>query len=218
MKRTLILAAALLALPLAAAGQSVKEINKPVLENIDQVTPFHEGMAAVRQGNRWGFINEQGVLAIPFRNDLVWNESPNPGAQGVTSIEYPRFRDGRCPVKVVKEDGIPFYGYIDKTGKMAIEAEYLNLTEFNGGMAVGIYFRKTFRGKNNFQLNIYDYSFTEVILNPRGDMIWPLSERTNIMMDARRYERPELQTRILQPNLVAVKTGSRQWEIRKLDL
>lgn len=218
MKRVFLLLTALLALPQAGVAQSVADINKPVLTQLDQVTPFHEGLAAVRQGNRWGFINNDGELVIPFRDDLVWNEHPDPQSQGVASIPYPRFRDGRCPIRVMKEDGIPFYGYIGPTGKTMINPEYLNLSEFNGGMAVGIYFKKTFRGKNNFQLNIFDYAFTEVILNPEGEMIWPLTERINIMMDPRRYETPELHTRILQPHLVAVKSAKQQWEIRKLDL
>lgn len=217
MKRALILLIALVVLPYAGSAQSVADINKPLLKNLDQVTPFHDGMAAVRQGDRWGFINTRGELVIDFRTDLVWNQNPNTTTQGVASIPYPRFRDGRCPIRVSKEEGIPFYGYIDRTGKVVIEPEFLNLSEFNGGLAIGIYFKKTFRGKNRFQLNIYDYTFTEVILNPEGEMIWPLTERINIMMDPRRYETPDLKTRILQPNLVAVESAPSRWEIRKLD-
>ncbi len=217
MKRILVLWALLLAAaPWSTKAQSIEEINKPTVENLDEVTPFHEGLAAVRRGNQWGFINTEGELVIGFRSDLVWNQSPDPRASGVEAIPYPRFKDGRCPFTIEKEEGIPFYGYIDPSGKTVIEPEYLNLTEFSNGKAVGIFFQKTYRGKNNFQLNIYDYSFTEGIINTKGEMIWPLTERKNILMKPVRYEMPLIQARILENNIIAVEAAPDRWEIRKI--
>ena len=217
MKRILVLWTLLLtAAPWSVQAQSIAEINKPTVENLDEVTPFHEGLAAVRRGNQWGFINTEGELVIGFRSDLVWNQSPDANASGVEAIPYPRFKDGRCPVTVEKEEGIPFYGYIDTSGKTVIEPEYLNLTEFSNGKAVGIFFQKTYRGKNNFQLNIYDYSFTEGIINTKGEMIWPLTERKNILMKPVRYEMPLIQARILENNIIAVEAAPDRWEIRKI--
>lgn len=206
------------ALPVMAGAQSIQDINRPTLGDLDEVTRFHEGLAAVRKGSMWGFIDSNGQLAIDFRDDLVWQREPDPKALGVGSIPYPRFSDGRCPVMASGEDGIPLYGFIDTEGRVVIEPEFLNVSEFRNGRAVGIYYKKTFRGKNNFQLNIYDHTFTEVVLNKAGEMVWPLEERQNILMNPRRYETPEIQARIIENGLIAVKSDQARWEIRKLDL
>ena len=73
MLRYFILSTTLLALPFMAVSQTVKEINTPVVENLDEVTPFHDGLAAVRRGDQWGFIDTSGKLVIEFRDDLIWN-------------------------------------------------------------------------------------------------------------------------------------------------
>ena len=216
MKRILLLWALLLLAAPWNQAQSIAEINTPTVDNLDEVAPFHESLAAVRRGNQWGFINKKGELVIDFRADLVWNQSPDEKAEGVAAIPYPRFQDGRCPITVKKEEGTPFYGYIDPAGNTVIGADYLNLTEFSKGKAVAIFFQKTFRGKNNFQLNIYDYTFTEGVINTKGEMVWPLTERTNILMKPVRYERPAIQARLLEENIIAVETAPDRWEIRKI--
>lgn len=210
--------ALLLGLPVLGWAQSVRELNVASVKDIDQVTEFHEGLAAVRKGNTWGFIDTSGKLVIDFRDDLVWRKNPVPNATGVTGMAYPRFSEGRCPFRAFQEEegDIPFYGFIDTSGKTVIAPEFLNVSEFKDGHAIGIYFKKTFRGKNNFQLNIYDYTFTEVVLNPAGEMTWPLAERLNILMQARRYETPALLSRIVGPALLAVETTPGKWEIRNI--
>lgn len=218
MKPTLLLLAVLLAIPFAGNTQSIKTLNKPLMEGLDEVTPFHDGLAAVRKGSQWGFIDRKGNLVIDFRDDLVWKENAAPDAQGVNAIPYPRFRDGRCLFQAAGDDGIPVYGFIDKEGKTAISPEYLNLTEFKDGYAVGIFVKKTFRGKNKFQLNIFDYSFMEAVLNPKGEIVWPVGERQNILMQKRRYEMPALNARLTGNGLLVVKSEDGKWEIRRMTL
>ena len=218
MKRSLLILAALLALPLAGSAQTIKTLNKPILDGLDEVTPYNEGLAAVRKGTQWGFIDRDGNLVIDFRNDLVWEQQPDPEARGVRAIPYPRFRDGRCMIRAEGDDQIPVYGFINREGKTVIKPEYLNLSEFKDGYAVGIFVKKTFRGKNNFQWNIYDYSFTEGVLNPEGEMVWPIGDRENILMQKRRYEMPFLTARTLGNGLLAVETEGGKWEIRKMKL
>lgn len=216
MKRLVLFLAILPGLLWNTNAQSLETLNKPLLKDLDQVAPFHEGLAAVRKGDQWGFINTGGELVIDFRDDLVWNASPDPGARGVRSVTYPRFQDGRCMLRALGEEDIPVYGFIDTEGRTAIEPEYLNLTEFHDGNAVGIHVKKTFRGTNNFQLNIYDYSFTEVVLNTRGEAVWPLGEVQNILMKKRRYSLPPIRTKLLGNQLVAVEATPGNWEIRKI--
>ncbi len=218
MKQIPILLALLIVLPCLGWSQSVRELNVAAVKDLDQVTEFNEGLAAVRKGDSWGFIDTSGNLVIDFRNDLVWHKNPDPSASGVNGMAYPRFSEGRCPFRAFQEEEgeIPFYGFIDTKGNTVIKPEFLNVSEFKDGHALGIYFKKTFRGKNNFQLNIYDYTFTEVVLNPAGEMVWPLAERLNILMQARRYETPALLSRIVGPALLAVETTPGKWEIRKI--
>lgn len=216
MKKSLILLALLAGFPLAMNAQSLKSLNKPILEDLDQVMPFSEGLAAVRKGELWGFINTEGTLVIDFRDDLVWNSQAGTEAGGVKSVRHPEFRDGRCMIRTLSEEEIPVYGFIDASGQTVIAPEYLNVTEFRDGRALGIMVKKTFRGKNKFQLNIYDYSFTEVVLNAQGEVLWPIGERQNILMDRRRYELPELSAKILSDDLLAVQTAPGKWELRKM--
>ncbi|MCX2720755.1 WG repeat-containing protein [Lentiprolixibacter aurantiacus] len=208
--RSMILFALLTFLSFSSFGQELKDI--------DEVAPFSDGLAAVRVGNQWGFINEEGELVIDFRDDLVWNKLADKERKGIEAIRYPAFRDGLCMIReMLEEEEIYVYGFIDKTGTTRIKPEYLNVTEFDQGYAVGILMTKTFRGKNNFQLNIYDYKFSEVILDQKGDIMRLLAKRDNILMSKRRYELPELRAKLLSKNLAAVKKGD-NWELMKLDL
>lgn len=38
-------------------------------EKYDEITDFHKGFACVRQGDKWGFINQKGEQIIPFLYD-----------------------------------------------------------------------------------------------------------------------------------------------------
>ncbi|MDO6518186.1 WG repeat-containing protein [Zobellia uliginosa] len=214
MKHLLIITCLLL-IPYLGISQTVEQINKPTVAELDQIMPFSDGLAAVRKGDQWGFIDEEGQLVIGFRNDLVWNKNPQTDNPGVEGIGYPQFKNGRCVVRDVKEDGIARYGFIDKKGNMAIPAEFLNVSPFSEGHAVGIFESKSLRGKNTFQLKIYDYDFTEVVVNEAGEMIWPIQERQNIVMSGKLYKLPELQAKMISDRLLAVKDKANKWKIVK---
>ena len=189
------------------------------LQGIDEIAPFSEGLAAVRKGNQWGFINEEGTLVIDYRSDLVWNREADPNRSDITGVRYPVFHDGLCMIKsTLEEEEINVYGFIDTKGNTAIEPEYLNVTSFNKGYAVGILFTKMFRGENKFKLRIYDYKFSEVILDTSGDIMRLIEQRDGIIMNKRRYTLPELRTKLIASDLFAVKGKTNTWEIRKLEL
>ena len=188
MKSALLIFAVLLAIPYSGNTQSIKTLNTPLMEGLDEVTPYHDGLAAVRKGAQWGFIDMDGNLVIDFRGDLVWKENADPKAYGVNAVPYPRFQDGRCMFEAAGDDDIPVYGFIDREGKTIIAPEYLNLTEFRDGYAVGIFVKKTFRGKNKFQLNIFDYYFMEAVINQKVEIVFPNGELKNIIIKKRRYE------------------------------
>ena len=189
------------------------------LDYVDEIAPFSEGLAAVRIGDEWGFIDTEGELVIDFRNDLVWHREADIKSSDMTGISYPRFKNGLCMIKkMLEEEEINVYGFINAKGETVITPEYLNVTEFDQGYAMGILLTKTFRGKNRFQLNIYDYKFSEVILDTTGDIMLLVTQRQNILMDKRRYELPALTAKYLSKRLMAVKTDKNTWELRKINL
>ena len=189
------------------------------LDSVDEIAPFSEGLAAVRMGDKWGFIDSEGQLVIEFRDDLVWGSEEETKVSELSGIPYPRFKNGRCMIKdILEEEGIAVYGFINTKGETVITPEYLNVTEFDKDYSVGILLTKTFRGKNRFQLNIYDYKFSEVILDTSGEIMLLITQRQNILMDKRRYELPELTGKYLSKNLMAVKTKDNTWELRKINL
>lgn len=189
------------------------------LNEVEEIAPFSEGLAAVRVGEKWGFIDQDGKLVIDFRDDLVWDKEATPDALDVSGVDYPKFKDGLCMIQdVLEEEGIEVYGFINTKGETVITPEYLNVTEFNENYALGILLTKTFRGQNRFQLNIYDYKFSEVILDTSGDIMLLITQRQNILMDKRRYELPKLTAKYLSKSLMAVKTNKNTWELRKINL
>ena len=211
MKNIIALLSLFLLIPITASSQTETMV-------YDEVAPFSEGLAAVRVGNQWGFINEDAKLVIDFRDDLVWNQEADTSIPGVLGIRYPEFKNGRCMVQALKEDNIPYYGFMDQSAEIVIPTDYLNITQFDYENAIGIYVRETFQGKNEIKLNIIDYIFTEVVLNTSGEIIWPISEREHILTAKRRYETPELRAKLIAKDLLVFKTKDNKWETKKLNL
>lgn len=218
MKRLYFVTTLLLLFSISIFSQTLEDINKAVISGLDEVAPFSEGLAGVRMGNQWGFIDKEGQLVIDFRKDVVWNANADFERSDIKGVRYPQFKNGLCLVKKMSEEGIPLYGFIDMTGKEVIKPEFVNVTEFKDGYAIGIYRKKTFIGQNEIKLKVFDYSFMEVVLNAKGEIMWPISERDNILMSKKRYEMPDLHAMLISKDLLAVKGDDNQWDIRKLTL
>ncbi len=188
-----------------------------VLEDLDIIAPYNEGLAAVKKGDKWGFIDEKGNLVIDFRDDLVWNEKAIESNTDITGIKYPQFINGRCLIQeLLKDEEIYVYGFMDTSGNTVIKPEYLNVTQFDQGYAIGILMTKTLRGKNEFQLDIFQYRFSEVILDSSGEVMRLITLRDHIQMSKKRYKLPALRARLINPGLLMVLNGKNKWEVRKL--
>lgn len=187
------------------------------LDGIDQITDFHEGLAGVRKGNEWGFVNKQGELVIDFRNDIVWNKEVKSGNGRIAGIRYPAFKNGMCLVQKM-EDEIPLYGYINTKGDLIVDYKFLNISTFEDGYATGVYFDKVFRGNNEFKLKIYDFKFHDVLINDSGEIVEFFDRRYNIQMTKKRYDIPTLRAKYLANDVVAVFKEGAGWEIRKVVL
>ncbi len=207
MKNKISLFVILLLIPLYTMAQ--------VMKGIEVIAPFSEGLAAIKKGEQWGFINTKGDLVIDFRNDLVWDGTADPSTFGIMGVKYPSFNQGRCLVKKI-EEGIPYYGFIDTSGKLVIDYQFLNVAQYDSGHITGIIFEKVLKGENEFKLKIYDYKFHEVLMDTSGKIIEYLAKPTNIQMTSKRYKTPWLRTKLLNDNLIAVRNEDNSLEIRKI--
>lgn len=210
MKTTHLLVVFLCFLPITLVAQT--------LEGIDEIAPFSEGLAAVRQGEQWGFINEEGTLVINFRNDVYWNNNADTSKSDITGVGLPMFQEGRCLISKKVEDGVPLYGFMDTKGNTIIEPQFLNLYPFKNGYTTGVLFDKTLKGENEFKLKIYDFKFFDVLLDTSGKIEEYFERRQNIHMTTRRYQIPSIGVKLLTDGLVAVHIQDQAWEIRKISL
>lgn len=78
----------------------------------DDTKDFSEGLAAVSDGQYWGFINSRMELVIPCEYDTVR-----------------AFREGICGVQ---KEG--YYGFIDSRGKCLTDFEYDDISAFHEGL------------------------------------------------------------------------------------
>jgi hypothetical protein len=193
----------------------VTNLTAQLPKTLDEVAPFSEGLAGIRKGKQWAFIDDLGNIIIDFREDVYWNPNANDSSEGVKAVKYPQFSNGRCIVRTYVDE-IPVYGFIDTKGKLVIEYQFLNVNPFNDGVTNGIIHEKIFRGQNEFKLNIYEDKFHEVIMDTSGEIIEFLGRRYNIQLKKSRYKLPRINTKILNDKLVAVKVEN-NWEIRKLN-
>ncbi len=209
MKTIQILVAFIWILPITLPAQELK--------GIVEIAPFSEGLAAVRQDNQWGFINEEGALVINFRNDMYWNKDADTSKSDILGIRYPMFKEGRCLITKMVEDGVPLYGFIDTKGNTVFEPQFLNVYPFKDGYTTGVLFDKTLKGENEFKLKIYEFKFFDVLINASGEIEEYFENRQNIQMTKRRYQMPFIGAKRLSDGLVAVHIKDKGWEIRKIN-
>ncbi|MEM5565484.1 WG repeat-containing protein [Psychroserpens sp. AS72] len=167
------------------------------LENIDYISPIHEGFAAIEKDGQWAFINTNGDIVVGFRNDLVSTKS----AQGT----YPIFEENRCLIQEEK-DGISYFGYIDSSGKTIIEPQFLNATNFNNGYAIALELVKEIRGRNvALDKDIVYYKYFETIIDKNGKIKHYIKPPgVNIVLDRKFLkEPPKINSKRLSDNLYA---------------
>jgi len=210
MKKYIITAFVMLMLPNVFHSQNIT--------NIDEIAPFSEGLAAVRQGDQWGFINEEGIMVINFRNDIYWNKDADTSKSDISGVRYPMFNDGRCLIIKNVEEDVPAFGFIDTKGNVVVEPQLLNVYPFKDGYTTAVLFEKSMKGKNEFNLDIYEFKFHDVMLDTSGEIVEFFNRRNNIQMTKRRYQMPSVGVKQLSGGLVAVYTQDQGWEVRKITL
>ena len=181
------------------------------IKNVDYVSPIHENVAAVKSGERWGFIDSNGNFAIPLREDLV---IPSHTAK---EMPYPYFSKDRAIFKEVR-DNIDYYGYINSKGSIAIPAKYIEVSPFNEyGYALALELFKETVGDNDL-LNkpIVRYEYNEVIIDTTGKAIMYTSEAKHIIPMRDQLRKTQRITSYLRgPKLVVIKNKQGSWDIVK---
>ena len=81
---------------------------RPLVRTWDRACYFNEGLAAVKRGGAWGYVNPQGQVVVPPRYDGAFAFS-----QGRAAVN----RDGR-------------WGYVDATGREAVPLRFADARVF----------------------------------------------------------------------------------------
>ena len=177
-----------------------------ITEDLDFISPFNDGLAAVQKGDSWGFIDESGTLVIPFRKDLVLTSDHG---------KYPIFKDNRCLISETK-NGISYFGYIDANGKTVIAPQFLNATNFNNGTAVALNILKEEIGDNTILgKRVVYYRYFEVIIDLNGRVGTYLNPKgINIVLDKKYLKTPpEITSKKISDNIYAFPTETNKWKL-----
>ncbi len=117
-----------------------KKTGKEVIPcKYEAIDGMYEGMAAVWQGGRWGFVNLKGEMVI------------TPKFLKIDEYSSLRFKEGLAIVTA--DTGInKKYGAIDKTGKTVIPFIYDQLNPFQDGLAAANKGKILKRGSKSWQI------------------------------------------------------------------
>ncbi|GAA4275427.1 hypothetical protein GCM10022259_01510 [Aquimarina mytili] len=183
-----------------------------VLKNIDEIAPFHEELAAVRQGTQWGFIDKKGALVIAYRDDLVLSKTDK------NTTAYPYFEDGRCRIQQ-KANGISQFGYIDKKGNTVIKPEFLNATNFENGHAIVLKIAKEELGRNDLlDKKVVSYSYDEIVIDTTGKSKTFLNGPIHLVYKKDRLRKPPvIHSHFLSSDLIAVKNKNNLWNLYAIE-
>lgn len=189
----------LLIIPILGIGQTI--------ENIDFVSPFHDGLSAVKKGNNWAFIDQNGSINIDFRQDLVKTKTD----KGY----YPLFSNGKCII-AQKKDDILLYGFIDKKGNISIEPQFLNVLNFQGNKTLALIVHKETIGFNDiFKKDVVNYHYFEVVIDENGNSLDHLTQLALHISPkySKSKEPPVITSKFISDNLIAVKSDENKWNL-----
>ncbi|MEL6810330.1 MAG: WG repeat-containing protein [Bacteroidota bacterium] len=193
--------------------------NGQELANLDFISPFHEGFAAVKSGEQWGFIDSNGMLTVDFRDDLVIGaDCPMNCCAGKMETNYPLFRNNRSMIKKVK-DGIIHYGYINNKGEIIIEPKYINATHFNEAGAIVHSVVKESLGRNEILgKNVVSYSYSEVVIDDQGVIKAYLRGPFHLLYTKEELRTPpKILSKFLSSTLIAINLDNTHWKIQPID-
>ncbi len=184
-----------------------------VISDLDWISPMHEGLAAVKKGDMWGFIDKDGVINVDLRADLVaWKSASDPDS-GDSDMTYPAFVEGRCLIEETI-DGIRYFGFIDPQGKTVVEPGYINATNFRNGYAIVTQYSKEVLGKNELLgKDVVNYIVEEYIIDMDGKVVATLGNARTYVPKKAKGSSPDMYAYFLGDRLVAVKGENGKWSV-----
>ena len=188
------------------------------VEGLTFVGPLQDGYIPVQKKNLWGFIDSTGVLVVDFRNDLIYNENPTTKIDlGVASQKFPRLSNGRSIIKKV-ENGIAYFGFIDATGTIAIDPQFINVSNFKNGLALALKIEEEFLGRNDLLgKQVKSYKYDVVLIDLKGEVVSYLAGPYPIALSKEKLKTaPPIEVRWIGKNLVAVKMPDKKWKIQTI--
>jgi hypothetical protein len=135
--------------------ESLRADDTETQSSYDYIDEFHEGLARVRKGLKWGYIDETGNIVIPliykiaynFENDVaivsktivtsVYNYSHgyiNREGKSLTSFVYETFELNNCREGLISMEKGRKYGFIDTNGEEVIPFIYDGASAFHEGL------------------------------------------------------------------------------------
>ncbi|KGL62493.1 WG repeat-containing protein [Polaribacter sp. Hel1_85] len=181
-----------------------------ITDKLDFISPFNEGYSAVKKGDQWAFINQEGDIVIDFRDDLVVTE--------IDDKKYPIFINERCLISEKKE-GISYFGFIDTKGRTVIKPQYLNATNFNNKFAIVIELYREVLGENHIlDKHVVRYESTEVLINKFGVIIYNLTEPEGLALSINYITKPpKIKSKIIAENLFYTLDENNKLMIKKIE-
>lgn len=199
----------LLSIPLVLFSQEPKEF--------DYVANQENGFTAVKKDGSWGFLDNNGNMAVALRSDLIANDNPTPGKIGVTGVKYPQLKDERAIIKKQK-NGINYYGFINARGETIISPVYLNVSNFSHGKALAIKLEQEELGENQLLgKRVLSYKYDVVLLDKEGEILKYLEGPFPVSVSRKKLKQaPAINAKWLGENMLGVKGPNGKWRIHKL--
>src|SRR5205085_9986204 len=110
-----------------------RRLQTPPLDDNYYGHSFHEGLAAVKIKDKWGFMDQTGQLVIPAEFIAVGDFS-----EGLAAAEVPIDQDKETPCQFDEYSRYTVskkFGYIDRMGRMVIPPQWEYAGPFVGGLA-----------------------------------------------------------------------------------
>src|SRR5207244_3197898 len=102
-------------LPGEGAGYGfIDKTGRLLIKGLRAPSPFHDGLAPISVGSKWGYLGTDMQMAIPAQFDFAAS-----------------FSEGMGPVQVGGK-----WGYIDKSGKIAVQPKYDITMLFRNGLGM----------------------------------------------------------------------------------
>lgn len=183
-------------------------VNSQLIQNLDQVGDYNEGLSAIKKGEQWAFMDKDANIIIDFRNDLASFKDED------DQTVSPMFHNGRALImKTV--DNVKVYGYIDTSGKEVINCEFVNATSFSNGYAIVMIYYKEVVGKNKLLgKDVVSYLTEEFVIDINGKAMTPsLNKRIFAPQKMKSGEQPELSIKFIGERIIAVETENKKWDV-----